>query len=326
MNRQLTVKSLSALANTCMCLIVLAASLYSQDWFRAGAGTFTIWIMPLWLAACTIPLGIALAISGTTIVSLIKTTNVFLRVLFIIFLSVLVAYGWMQLVILVLGGWLYNFNFPAFYMWTIGNFCQLLILDNALSKESKPMLKVAAIAFFAPLTGSLIVLYSFMTLYSYMRRPIPETYLIKETFDGIVRVVYGEECGVEPRIENGRRILEVPDNGLLLIKPEFKEGPPDHEYYLVYSTGGRARMNKLWMYDQRKTMAPGVLMMGPGFMGETQDSSFQVPLIEFQYNDFVVFNKATAEIDERTRTEIGDEFDSLTFALVERCRTRVTTP
>jgi hypothetical protein len=67
--------------------------------------------------------------------------------------------------------------------------------------------------------------------------PQPETYLIPENFEGRFRIVYGETCGLEPKIQNGRRILEIPDSRLLIIKPEFKEGKTDYEFFFVDDKG-----------------------------------------------------------------------------------------
>lgn len=314
MKRQLTIKFLSGLVNIVICLVTVTIILYLQDWFGKG----DIYALIFW----TIPLSVALAVSGVTIVSILKTDKTILRILFILFLSALIAYGWIYFVSLILGPWFNSFSFPVFYLWTIGNFFQLLLLDKFLRKEVKPGLVLGLILFPVTLVGSVILIYSLSMLKSYWTRPEPETYLIKETFNGKFRVVYGEECGLEPKIENGRRILEIPDNGLVLIKPEFKAGVVDNEYYLVDSKGNRNKINELWNYDQRKTLTPGVLLRSSGsFSGQMPDgsSSSESPLA-IHFTDFTVFNKDTTSVDDRTQYKIDQKFDSLTSAVVEACR------
>ncbi|MEO5599567.1 MAG: hypothetical protein ABIR06_01435, partial [Cyclobacteriaceae bacterium] len=260
MKRQLTIKLLSGLLNLIVCLISVTIIFYRQDWFGKG----DVEALIFW----TIPLGVGLAVSGNTIVNILKTDKIIFKVPFILIVSGLIAYGWIYFVFLILGPWINTFSFPIFYLWTIGNFFQLLFLDRLLQRqEGKSKWILGLIAFPLTLIGSVILIYAISSLRSYLTRPEPETYLIHKSFEGKFRIIYGEKCGLEPRIENGRRILEIPDNGLLLIRPEFKAGIIDNEYYLVDTNDTKIKMSELWAYDQRTTMTPGVLMGGSGSMG-----------------------------------------------------------
>jgi hypothetical protein len=93
-------------------------------------------------------------------------------------------------------------------------------------------------------------------------RPAKETVLIPDDFEGEFRIIYGEKCGLNPKMEKGRRVLEIPQNGLLIIQPEFEEGIIDRQYYFLDSDFNRAKINQLVNYEERKTRAPGVLTGG----------------------------------------------------------------
>jgi hypothetical protein len=134
--------------------------------------------------------------------------------------------------------------------------------------------------------------------------PQPETYLIPENFEGRFRVIYGETCGVDPKIENGRRVLEIPDSRLLIIKPKFIEGKTDYKFFFVDNNGSRTEIVELDSIEQRLTIRPGIMlnmkhgttavMVGPMPDGT---SSTESPLA-IHFTDFTVFNKDTIVLDE----------------------------
>ena len=315
MKRQLTIKFLSGLVNVVACLITVTIILYRQQWFGKGdIYSFIFW---------TIPLGTGLAVSGNAILSILKTEKMYLRVIFGLLISGLISYGWIYFVFLVLGPWINTFSFPIFYIWIVGNFFQLLFLDRFLQRiEGKSKLVYGLIAFPLTLVSTVIVIYSLSLLQSYLTRPAKETYLIPDTFEGRFRIIYGEKCGTNPRIENGRRVLEIPKNGLLIIQPDFESGTIDNEYYLVDKSKNRIKMNELWDNEQRKTMTPGVLLGGSGAMGGSMpdgSSSTESPSA-IHFTDFTVLNKDTTMADERNLFKFAQKFDSLTSAAVEECR------
>jgi hypothetical protein len=315
MKRRLTIKFLSGLVNLVACLVTVTIILYRQEWFGKGdIYSFIFW---------TIPLGTGLAVSGKTILSILKTDKIYFRIIFTLFISGLISYGWIYFVFLILGPWINTFSFPIFYIWIVGNFFQLLFLDRFLQRvEGRSKFVYGLLAFPLTLVLTVIVIYSLSLLQSYLTRPAKETYLIPNTFEGRFRVIYGEKCGTNPRIENGRRVLEIPENGLLIIQPDFKSGTIDNEYYLVDKSNKRIKMNELWDNDQRKTMTPGVLLGGSGAMGGSMpdgSSSTESPTA-IHFTDFTVFNNDTTTIDQRTQFKFEQRFDSLTTATVEECR------
>lgn len=318
MTRLTIIKLISGLLNIATCLIAVTIVLIRQDYLGKG----DIYAFFFW----TVPLAIGLSVSGQTILNLFRTKIFLLRLLLILLTAGAISFGWVYFVYMILGPWINTFSFPIFYLWIIGNAIQLLFLEWRLPKptEEQRLSKLFARLLFLPLTlvGTVIAIFFFSFLGSYFTRPEKETYLIPDNFEGKFRVIYGEECGIIPPFVNNRRVLQIPDNGILIIQPKFKAGTIDHEYYLVNKNGNRKKINMLWDYKQRTTKSPGVLLGGSGSMGgEMPDGSFssESPLA-IHYTDFTVYNKDTASIDDRQYTLMERKFDSLATALVDRCR------
>jgi hypothetical protein len=320
MNRPFIIKLLSGLINILTCLVVLTIVLLRQDLFGKGdTYAFVFW---------TIPLAIGLAIKGKTILNLFRTTPFLLRLAFIILTAGLLSFGWTYCVSLILGPWIGAFSIPILYLWIVACILQLLFLDWRLPKptEKQKVLKIifGLLSFLLILIVVVISMYFFSFLGSYLTKPEKETYLIPKDFEGTFRVIYGEKCGINPSFENGRRILNIPDNGILIIQPKFEAGTIDHEYYLVDKKGNRKKINMIWDYKQWTTESPGVLLGGSGSMGGPMPdggSSSESPSA-IHFTDFTVFNK-----DTRTRGDIEEYkfeqvFDSLTKVLVDECRKR----
>ena len=144
----------------------------------------------------------------------------------------------------------------------------------------------------------------------------PETYLIPKDFHGSFRIIYGEECGIVPIEENGRRIFEIPDDGILIIKNKQEAGWIDNEYYLVDKSGNKIKVPMLYDFTDMETKKTGVYMSGTGASGGPMSnggSSTESPLA-IHYSDFFVASSDTSYNDDY------DYLDSLTEAKVDLCR------
>ena len=318
MTRPVIIKLISGLLNILTCLAAITVVLIGQDFFGKG----DIYAFFFW----TIPLAIGLSISGQTILELYRTKKFLLRLLLIVLTAGLISFGWVYFVYLILGPWINTFSFPIFYLWIIGNAIQLLFLDWRLprtteqQKKSKLLLRL----FIFPLTLvlTIILFLSASFLKEYLTRPEKEIYLIPDNFEGKFRVVYGENCAEQPSYENGRRVMKIPDNGILIIQPMFQSGWVNNEYYLIDKNGKRTKLNEFFDYKDRLIKSPGILMGGSGSMGGAMpdgSSSSESPLA-IHFTDFTFYNKDTVSIDDRQFTLMERKIDSLTTALVEECR------
>ncbi|HEY1040317.1 MAG TPA: hypothetical protein VGF30_12965 [Bacteroidia bacterium] len=60
---------------------------------------------------------------------------------------------------------------------------------------------------------------------------------VPDEFSGQVRIVYGEESGMSPQETDNKMQLEVPANGVLIIKPSIKAGIQDVTYSFKTKNG-----------------------------------------------------------------------------------------
>ena len=71
-------------------------------------------------------------------------------------------------------------------------------------------------------------------------------FLIPAGYQGTLRVVYGEKCGVKPEMENGRPLYRFPENGLLIL--QVREGYYNKvgaAYYFVNKAGHREEITQV---------------------------------------------------------------------------------
>jgi hypothetical protein len=314
MKKPIIIKIFSSLVNLLSGLLAAIVILYFQDWFGSGdTYSYLFW---------TIPLSIGIAFFGKSILNLFPTKNKLLRLLIILIVSVAISFGWVYAVYLILGPWINAFSIPVFLLWIIGIFFQLVFIDRFIQAERtkttiSSVLKIV-LGFPIILIFSVISIYGLSFFGSYLSRPEPETFLIPTNFEGGFKVVYGEECGIIPPTEKGRRILRIPANGILIVHPEFESGTIDHEYYFIDEDGKRTKIEQYENYSNGTKNIPGVRLGGSGSMGGAMPdggSSSESPLA-IHYTDFQVYQDTIDRYDFKEERK----FDSLTTTLVEECR------
>lgn len=314
MKNPIIIKILSGLVNLLSGLAAAIVILYFQDWFGSGdTYSYLFW---------TIPLSIGIAIFGKSILNLFPLKNKQLRLLITLIVSVVISFGWVYGVYLILGPWINAFSIPVFLLWIIGMFFQLAFIDQFIQTQhtkttAKSYIKVI-LGFPIILILSVIGIYGLSFIGSYLSKPEPETFLIPTNFEGSFKVIYGEECGLNPPIENGRIILQIPANGILIVQPEFEGGIIDHEYYFIDNDGKRTNIEQYENYSDGTKNIPGVRLGGSGSIGGAMPnggSSSESPLA-IHFTDFQVYQDTIDRYDFKEERK----FDSLTTALVEECR------
>lgn len=103
---------------------------------------------------------------------------------------------------------------------------------------SRKKKRTKLLSIFLPVLA-VILLYIGVFIDSLPTPSTPLTFLIPENFQGSIKIINDESCGVDPAKEDGRILLEVPTTGLLIIKPEIKGDRSDHRYYFVDQDGKR---------------------------------------------------------------------------------------
>ncbi|HEU4718128.1 MAG TPA: hypothetical protein VFU15_09850 [Bacteroidia bacterium] len=319
MNKPFIVKIISAPLNFLVCALIAQLFILIQD----GRGQGDIYAFLFW----TIPLAAALAFSGGTIVQLTEVKNFSVRLMLLFAVTVFVSSGWIFFVSIFLGGWINAFSFPLLYPWIAGSFVQLGFLLWRLPEPATPVkrsrLLVKLLLFPAAFIIATIACIAVRSVYLNLNGPEKELYLIPDNFNGDFRVVYGEKCGVLPESENGRRVMRIPADGVLIVQEEFRAGTIDNVYYLVDAAGKRTKVNEIYDVSGRfsKPGASVMLSSTGSIAGKMPDESFssESPLA-ITYEDFTLFNKDTANADtEKNR----DRLDSLTEAKVGECRATV---
>lgn len=318
MKNNWVIKAASTLVNIICCAVVLGLVLLTQSGFGKGdTSAFLYW---------TVPFAIAISTGSDAVNYFFGLSRPGVRFLSAMLTAAVLAYGWVWLVYLILGPSINSFSFPIFYFWFIGSFAQLLFLSRYLplpiKKEGATSQVVRLLLIPLVGVGGVALLFIFSFVGSYLTKPEKELYLIPASFKGRFRIVYGQQCGNSLRYEKGRRVLQIPVDGLLLIRPAFKAGWIDNEYYLVDKAGRRQKIAELLDYQEHIQKGPGIMLSRTGsFSGAMPDgsSSSESPLA-IHYSDFQVFNKDTAKVTEQILFRQEEKFDSLTIAKVEACR------
>lgn len=311
-------KLISIFLNVLSCFVVLTIILFIQDFFGKGdTYSFLFW---------TIPIAVGLSISGQAFLSILPIKKQLYRFIFILFIAIVISFGWILFVYLILGPWIYAFSFPVFYIWIVGNLIQLIFLDVKLSRKTRDLKisKFFAHFLYFPFTLVITTVSIFFTsiIFSSFYGTQKETYLIPDNFKGNFRVIYGEACGITPSAENDRRVLIIPNNGILIIKPKFEAGGINHEYYFTDKGGGRKKINEISNKTDITSKSPGVSFIGSGNIpGEMPNGSFSSESPEaIYYSEFTLFNKSENLIHDRKKYSNFEKLNSLTIDLVKKCR------
>lgn len=166
--------------------------------------------------------------------------------------------------------------------------------------------------------GSIGAIVAFWPIWTKINTIAPETYLIPEGFSGKIKIIYGLECGMAPKVENGRRILKIPNDGILFVNYKFKSGIIDHEYYLIHKNGGQFKLEQYKDYKGVIKNIPGIGLGSSGnFPGKMPNGGFSSrSLSTVYYTEFQVIRDSTVNYDvKKERT-----FDSIVRARIEQCK------
>lgn len=83
------------------------------------------------------------------------------------------------------------------------------------------------------------------------KNPEPEDYLLPEGFKGRATVIFNQKEGVPTKYENGRRIYEIPANGILLTQFKDQYGIVNHHYFYIENNGKKTAL-PIYQYEYNK--------------------------------------------------------------------------
>ncbi len=193
----------------------------------------------------------------------------------------------------------------SFWLLYYGIF--IFALGTLLVFLSKKPFKIKLLITILPIIVYLPITYIFLLAYNYS---IPKTFLIPADYDGTIRIVYEEKCGVKLHKENGRQIFQFPDNGILILNEKF-DGGINHDYYLVDKSGKRTKVIQIIDYNDRTTNPPTIQVGGAGTIGVSSTEK------GITFSDFYLYNKDTTLVDD---FRLSQRFDSITNEMVLACR------
>lgn len=111
--------------------------------------------------------------------------------------------------------------------------------------------------------------------------------------------------------ENGRQILQFPENGILILNEKFDSGI-NNDYYLIDKSGKRTKVEEIIVLKNNTKKLPFILVGGAETFGADGNNK------DITFSDFYLYNKDTVQNDNY---KISQQFDSLMWQVVNNCRT-----
>jgi hypothetical protein len=155
-------------------------------------------------------------------------------------------------------------------------------------------------------------------------KSLPSTFLIPSNFEGTVRIVFDETCGMPPEIENGRQLFKVSQNGIIISKTEMTiPNNKDDNFYFIDGDNKRTKITRIVNFNESNHNAPTIMFSGVGVSSgavSTVNSETKTVSGRASYIDFNLYNKNSIEIKNSVKS---DKLDSLTNELVKGCRANI---
>jgi hypothetical protein len=186
-----------------------------------------------------------------------------------------------------------------YYGVFIFTFGVILVAISEKPTKTKLLTSILPIVVYVPVT------YIFLLAYNYTT---PKTFLIPEDYQGTLRIIYEEKCGIKLSKEDGRQIFKFPNNGILILNEDF-DGGVNHDYYLVDKKGNRRKIEQILDYKNRSL--PSIQVGGAGTLGASDKDE------SITFSDFYLYNKDTTLVDDY---RVSQRFDSITTEIVKACR------
>ena len=90
---------------------------------------------------------------------------------------------------------------------------------------------------------NIILITTIFTFFTSCSQTVKETFLIPSGFEGRINVVFNQPNSNSISIENGRRIYEIPRDGILITSSKLETGILDQEYYYIDNKGNREKID-----------------------------------------------------------------------------------
>lgn len=92
-----------------------------------------------------------------------------------------------------------------------------------------------------------------------------EIHLIPDGFTGTVVIIFNQPDGIPQKWERGRRVYEIPVNGILKTQFSFNKGLIDDKYYYINAIGQRKEIPFTWPNERK--ISPDSIQVFSGTSG-----------------------------------------------------------
>lgn len=149
--------------------------------------------------------------------------------------------------------------------------------------------------------------------------PLARTFLIPSDYQGTLRIIYAEKCGIKPKEENGREVFEFQKNGLIILTAD-NDYRIENDFYLIDDKGKRRKVNQISVFEDRINKMPAILAGGEVVSSSVVNSTnSKITQVSGGADcmDFYLYNKDTTKIDD---PKLSQKLDLLTNSVVNACR------
>lgn len=333
MNNQLRVKILSVIIFllTVIVGLTLDSLIFNSIVFSHYGGLTTV--LSPYILSLAVSLAVGIILFAPSLLLLVDAKRYTLKLLLIIligFLSCSLFIGIAQVLQVGIYGYHISeaFDQNILYIFTIAFVFQLGFLGKTLKlnhlKRSKKR-SVLGVVLFLITTNTLAAALNI--------RGICEAHETRENQANftkgnpkVYRIVLGEECGISPNEESGKKIIQFPESGLIILKTDENEFVPiDCKFYY---TDDRNQQQELHIFDfwedasfadeyERKNNVKGMTCSRTRYIptSETDETYSGTASGAITHLDFQVYFKNSPYNKERFQ-----QMDILTKELVRSCR------
>ena len=157
---------------------------------------------------------------------------------------------------------------------------------------------------------TIVILYCFI---SSCGQKVKETFFIPSGFQGRINVIFNQPDATPVPIKGGRRIYQIPADGVLITSSKLEIGSIDQEYYYLDKDGKRIEIAVLNLNSNVLPEKPAVVYYGvTGVYGNSTDTN---PL---NYLESIIASKSSSDsiysqpsrkaFDEIIKRKVGRRF------------------
>ncbi len=164
-------------------------------------------------------------------------------------------------------------------------------------------------------------------LFLQMNEAMPEIFLLPAGFRNEFVVFYDEPCGVEPTFEDGHRLYDIPESGVLIAKFKSNGGFLDRTFYFVDQEGTRSEFPafdfqnfetelKEWSYTHKTPVEDFSRQTVGAFWAYGSDTS----RISHNSTGYIVSSYQDFEATDKARWKKRKDFADMATKLLRECR------